>query len=251
MRETFFALWLLVPIVGYVLHVSTGDKLENRDRAAEIAAAADLDAESGNWSDAAAGYASALAKLPAGDQSRHTALSVALGRALVNAGDIVEGQEVLEKSIAALDAGGDGDGIVANSARAELAAASYFAAWFMRLEGGSAEEWTPETERARQLYRHLAETQEDGASESDGPHHRNLEATIRLAQMDLTELLAKPLPKNCPNCKNGLCKKKRKQSQSRCESQGNGKEKPEEQDVRKQIKKDSGAGIHSGFVDGS
>ena len=83
----------------------------------------------------------------------------------------------------------------------ELARSSYYAAWIMRLEGAAADEWKPEAERARQQFRLLAERAEDGKSQDAALFKRNLEATIRLEQMDLNTLLAKPLPKKCCNCK--------------------------------------------------
>ena len=59
---------------------------------------------------------------------------------------------------------------------------------------------------------------------------------IKLEQMDLSILQALPLPKNCPNCCNSLCQKKRDQRLSKCK---NGK-KPS--DARKQIKTDAAGG---------
>ena len=60
---------------------------------------------------------------------------------------------------------------------------------------------------------------EDAQDTDTGLFQRNLEATIRLEQMDLSTLLAKPLPKKCCNCKS-LSQRKRKQCQSQCKSAG-------------------------------
>jgi hypothetical protein len=92
----------------------------------------------------------------------------------------------------------------------------------MRLEGATAEEWTAETEHARQNFRLLAE-------EATGPalrvgYEKNLEATIRLERMDLSELQGLPLPKQCQGCKN--CSQK-------CRSQRASKNKePKEQEPK-------------------
>ncbi len=123
----------------------------------------------------------------------------------------------------------------------ELARSSYYAAWIMRLEGAAADEWKPEAERARQQFRLLAERAEDGKSQDAALFKRNLEATIRLEQMDLNTLLAKPLPKKCCNCKS-LSQRKRKQCQAQCKAAG---KKEDKQDIRKVIKQQqTGAGIN-------
>jgi hypothetical protein len=140
---------------------------------------------------------------------------------------------------------------IVEQATDELARSSYYAAWIMRLEGAAPDEWKPEAERARQQYRLLAERAESrlslressagGDAADAGLFKRNLEATIRLEQMDLSTLLARPLPKKCCNCKN-LSQRKRKQCQAQCKAGG---KKEDKQDIRKVIKKQqTGAGIN-------
>ncbi|MEN6451692.1 MAG: hypothetical protein ABFC96_14465, partial [Thermoguttaceae bacterium] len=124
-----------------------------------------------------------------------------------------------------------------NQAAGELAESSYYAAWIMRLEGATPDEWKPEAERARQQYRLLAERADVDKDATSELFQRNLEATIRLEQMDFNTLLAKPLPKKCCNCKN-LSQRKRKQCQSQCKKPGGKKEK----DARKEI--NNGAGLN-------
>src|SRR5262249_5114809 len=161
-------------------------------------------------------YTAALAALPDTSDERRHKLEVAAGHALVSSGSIVEGQEQLEKTLRALESEGRGETEVAVAARHELAASSYYAAWLMRLQGARPDEWKPEAERARQQFRLLAEgglgneqaariaagsLDEAHDSDSGSVFRQNLEATIRLERMDLGELLARPLPKNCPKCK--------------------------------------------------
>ena len=138
----------------------------------------------------------------------------------------------------------------ATAVRHEIAMTGYHTAWLMRLEGAAAEEWKPEAERARQHFRLLAE-QAKTAGDEPTAFHKNLEATIRLEQMDLSELRARPLPRRCPNpnrCRN-LSQRKRKQCQSRCNSPGKKKGKGKKKkkgpsDIRKKIKKQNGAGLN-------
>jgi hypothetical protein len=65
----------------------------------------------------------------------------------------------------------------------------------MRLEGLGRDEWEPEAEAARQTYKLLAE---DAARRGDpaaaARHREDLEASVRLARMDLSELQGLPLP---------------------------------------------------------
>ena len=245
-------LWLALPAVALAVHFGPGRAWLERDDAVALVREAKRLGEAGQWEEAAAKYTAALSALgegPAEDQQR---LEVALGTALVNSGSIIEGQERLEKTLVELNAAGSDSSPIAQSARYELATSSYYAAWIMRLEGATAEEWKAEAEVARQNFRLLAETATNSGSSDASPFERSLEATIRLEQMDLTELLAKPLPKNCPNCKQGLCQKKRKQCASRCKSDGKKPgEKKEDQDARKEVKKTNSAGLYSGSRQGS
>src|SRR5215470_19533545 len=73
-----------------------------------------------------------------------------------------------------------------------------------------------ETELARQNFRLLAEeSQKEPALRLD--YEKNLEATIRLERMDLSELQGLPLPKQCQGCKN--CSQKcRSQRASKCQN---------------------------------
>jgi hypothetical protein len=85
----------------------------------------------------------------------------------------------------------------------------------MRLEGAAREEWTAEAENARQHFRLLSEEHLKTEPALAKVHQENLEATIRLARMDLSELQGMPLPKNCQGCKN-VSQKCRSQREGQC-----------------------------------
>ncbi len=152
---------------------------------------------------------------------------------------MIEGQEQLQKLLTRLEANPDQDPELRKTVSAELAAASYYTAWVMRLEGATAEEWKPEAEQARQQFRLLAERAAAGGDVEAEALAKNLEATVRLEQMDLDTLKAKPLPKKCSGCKN-LSQRKRQQCQARSKGQA---KKPEE-DARKMIQKTNSAGLN-------
>ena len=79
--------------------------------------------------------------------------------------------------------------------RAALANARYYMTWLMRLEGAPRDDWEPEIEAARQTLRALAEEAVAAGIEDDAQRHRDdLEASIRLARMDLSDLQGLPLP---------------------------------------------------------
>jgi hypothetical protein len=76
----------------------------------------------------------------------------------------------------------------------------------MRLEGAPRQQWEPEIEGSRQLYRLLAEkTLEQGDTQAASQHQKDLEAAIRLARLDLSQLQALPLPSQCKGCCAGQC----------------------------------------------
>ena len=80
-------------------------------------------------------------------------------------------------------------------ARSTLANSQYYMTWLMRLEGLGREAWEPEVEAARQNYKLLAEEAEKrGDAAAAKKHREDLEASIRLARMDLSELQGLPLP---------------------------------------------------------
>ena len=86
-----------------------------------------------------------------------------------------------------------------DSARSALANSQYYMTWLMRLEGTDRTEWEPFIESSRQQYKLLAEngspdTLPEITKEAALEHLKNLEATIRLARLDLGDLQGLPLP---------------------------------------------------------
>lgn len=245
MRKKLTLCWLMIPVGLLALHFGPGQYYLAGDVAGGHARRAELAATEGRWEEAAVAYAEALADLPPENHEARHKLAVAQAKIQIKGGQMIAGQENLEALLEELEPGTERDGELARAVRHELATASYYAAWLMRLEGASPEEWKPETERARRQFRLLAERSEKNDVEAD-VFKRNLEAAIRLERMDLSELLAKPLPKDCPKCKN-LSQRKRKQCQSRCKEQakGKGKKKKKKEDARKKIKvENQGAGLN-------
>ena len=65
----------------------------------------------------------------------------------------------------------------------------------MRLEGKSKSQWEPEIESARQTFRMLAEdAKKAGNNDAAEQNQKDLESSVRLARMDLSDLQGLPLP---------------------------------------------------------
>jgi hypothetical protein len=130
------------------------------------------------------------------------------------------------------------DPAVLADARESLASAKYYMTWLMRLEGDPRTEWEPEIEGARQTYRLLAEqAQAHGDTKAVTKHKEDLEAAIRLARLDLSELQALPpairlarldlselqalpLPSQCKGCCSGQCNCKGGKGKAKSKSAG-------------------------------
>lgn len=222
--------WALVPVGVAALHMGPGQCLMKRDEAGAHIRTAGLAAATEDWITAADAYAQARDLLPETASAERLKLAIAEAKARVESGDFLEGARQFEELIARQEASGSPDSTVLKELRSELGEVAYLTAWMMRVEGAAPDEWKPETEKSRQQFRLLSETMADDADAES--FKKNLEAAIRLEQMDLSELLALPLPKKCcSNCK-GVCDQKRKQRMSQCN-------KPGEKDGREKIKTDS------------
>jgi len=225
-KKLLVTLWLLVPVFVLAFHYGPGQRSLVRERVGEKLKAA-LQAENAeDWSGAVAAYNEALSLLPAEQKELRFKVQRAHANARMYSGQLPEAITELEGLLAdmlRLNASPE----QSREVRATLGAAEYYAGWLMRLEGATPEEWLAETEQARQNFRLLAEqTQRSPAQSLE--YKKNLEATIRLERMDLSELQALPLPKQCQGCKN--CSQKcRSQRASKCKDP----KESEQKDARK------------------
>ncbi|HEV7869559.1 MAG TPA: hypothetical protein VGO90_17850 [Chthoniobacteraceae bacterium] len=202
MRKTILlCCWLLTPVALLAYHYGPGQLWLSRDEAGRhIAQAAQMEL-SENWTGAMAAYAEALTKLPASDQAERWKVRIAQAKARMQSGELPEAMADLDALLTELQKN-SGPAALIENVRADLGVAEYYAAWLMRLEGASTPEWTVEVENARQQFRLLAEEKLQTDPVAAKGYQENLEATIRLARMDLSELEGMPLPKFCQGCKN-------------------------------------------------
>jgi hypothetical protein len=227
----------MVPIGLIAYHYGPGQLRLARDRAARQLSAAHAAEAREDWHAAEAAYRAALNELPPQDVDARLATRLSHAKARTFLGEMPEAMQDVESLLD--DALRDsGNVALQDQIRSTAGTLHYYVAWLMRLEGAEAEEWTEQTEIARQHFRLLSERAAEARDASAQGHQKNLEAVIRLERMDLSELKGLPLPSEC-KC-NGNCAGK-------CRSQKQGRKTPKKpSDVRQEIKeeKNGGAGMN-------
>ena len=217
-KNILFCIWLSLPVVLLAYHYGPGQSRLALDRAArKIDEARALEAK-GDWDAALQAWSDALAAVPQDRSATRFQLRLAQARTRMYTGELPEAIADMQALLGEAE-NGRAERSLEREIRGTLAGAQYYAGWLMRLESAPAEEWLLPVEEARQHFRLLAE--ETRHSKAAVDYEKNLEATIRLERMDLSELQGLPLPAFCSACKN-VSQKCRSQRQSKCES------KPEE-----------------------
>ncbi|MFT6107935.1 MAG: hypothetical protein ACJA2W_000844 [Planctomycetota bacterium] len=204
MRKFLIGLWLLLPVAAWAYHEGPGQErmaLDATDAKLELAREA---AATGDWPGAITQFEAAIKELPALDTPERLAASrrirLSAAKAKLNASRLVEARDEIKDLVKEIseDKVAAGDPVQAallDEAREAHANAQYYWTWLMRLEGAPRTEWEPEVEVARQTYRLLAEEAEvRGESKMAVSLMEDLEATVKLARLDLEELQGLPLP---------------------------------------------------------
>jgi len=237
MRKLMMMLWLVVPIGMIAYHYGPGQVKLARDRAARQLAVAQAAEAREDWSAAQAAYREVLNNLPASDVDARLSTRLAAAKVRQYQGELPEAMVDVESLLdeAMRDSHNTA---LQDQIRATAGTMHYYVAWLLRLEGAEADEWTEHTEIARQHFRLLSEASASASDRTSAePNQKNLEAVIRLARMDLSELKGMPLPKECK----GNCN-----CSSKCRSQKQGRtkvpKKPEDarEEIQKQKKNNAG-----------
>jgi hypothetical protein len=233
MRALIVVGWLLVPVGFGIWHHGPGQERMQLDAVAKLLAAADGCVSDQEWAEAIEYYDEALKKLPADRVAE--ARRIRLERAKVQMkGQMLAGAYGALKALCEeLQADEMASPKVLAETRSALAQAHYYVAWLMRLEGEPREVWEPEIEAARQNYRLLAEQAQKSGDEKEAKKNaEDLEAAVRLARMDLSELQGLPLPSQCCGSCSGKCKGAGKRPGKNLGKGGGDKPKPREKDAR-------------------
>lgn len=195
MRALLLVGWLLVPLGVGIWHYGPGQERMLLDDAAGLLAEADGFAASGKWDAAVEKYDEALRLLPARGTQEVRQVRLQRAKAQMLARQLPQAHADLQSLVEELGSDRSADAELLADARSSFASAQYYMTWLMRLEGQPRELWEKEIESARQIYRLLAETAEaHGDATSARKNREDLEAAIRLARLDLSELQALPLP---------------------------------------------------------
>lgn len=195
MKKFLVLVWLLLPLPLVVLHFGRGQQWLALDRAHTLVRQGQLAERAEDWARADADYLEAARGIPPENRDLKLRLDLARIRTRYRMGD----------AVAAID---QSDKLVNDPALAamppefqresrELAGRiHYYAAWVMRLEGARRELWMEEAELSRQNFRLVAEkSSADGEREQAARQQENLESAVQLQRLSLTELMARPLPR--------------------------------------------------------
>ncbi len=210
-KNLLIFLWALAPVALLAYHFGPGQAgLAREEAKANIQAALDFEAKK-QWQQAIDSYNDALAALPDTETAKRQQLQLARANARIYVGELPEAMLSMEHLLDETARGDDSE--LESKIRSSLASAQYYTGWLMRLELAEKEEWKEPLEKARQNFRLLAEQTAKTDAKASEDHQKNLEAVVRLARMDLSEVQALPLPKKCEGNKN-VCSKCRGQKKS-------------------------------------
>ncbi len=195
MRTVLLVGWLMVPVAVAAWHYGPGQDLLRRDDAAKALAAAGQHVAAEEWAEAVEQYDEALRLLPGGHTRQRQRIRLEKAKAQMLASQLPRAHDDLKDLVEELQGEDRADAGLLAEARSALANSQYYMTWLMRLEGQPRDVWEPEVEAARQAYRLMAEQAESrGDGEAARKCREDLESTIRLARMDLSDLQALPLP---------------------------------------------------------
>ncbi len=195
MRILLIVAWLFVGLGGLIYHFGPGQDRMEMDRIDRIITNARHHVSEKNWEQAVEQYDTVLASLPAENKTQIHKVTLEKSKAQMMAKKLPEARKALETLLQDVRNNKEADAALVADVQATLANSQYYMTWLMRLEGLPEEQWKPEIEAARQHYTQLVNTaKKSGDKELLERSKEDLESSIRLARMDLSELQGLPLP---------------------------------------------------------
>ncbi len=195
MRKIVIPVWCMVPILVGAYHFGPGQEKLVLDEAATLLDVAGAHAKAEEWAMADQKYEEALELLPASEIATIRRATLEKAKAQMFISELPLAHRAVKGLVDELVEDTDADPELLADARSTLANSQYYMTWLMRLEGQPRERWEPEIEAARQTYRLLAEQADaDGDAAASAKNREDLESTIRLARMELSDLQGLPLP---------------------------------------------------------
>ena len=195
MRMSLLAAWAILPSGAWAYHEGPGQDQMALDQVDAVLREAHDYACDQQWASAIESYEKALKDLPKGNDVDSWRIRLERDKAQMLAKQLPQAHADLKQLVEDLLNDEKAEPALLAEARSTLANAQYYMTWLMRLEGAGREDWEPRIEAARQTLKLLAEeARKDGDREGVSKFREDLEAAVRLARMDLTELQGIPLP---------------------------------------------------------
>lgn len=193
MRKIFIFIWLLIPLGAAAYHFGPGQQNLKYDQVANHIDLAEQHLALEDFSAAVIEIDNAIGSLPTEDISKITKLRLKKAKAQMQCSQLPQAYKDLENMLSEMNS--DTDPKLIAETKSTLANAQYYITWLMRLEGHSRETWEPVIESSRQNFYSASEfARTQGNKKSADQLIQNLEASIKLARMDLEELQGLPLP---------------------------------------------------------
>ena len=193
MRKIFIFIWLLIPLGAAAYHFGPGQHNLKYDQVANHIDLAEQHMALEDFSAAVIELDNAIGSLPTEDISKITKLRLKKAKAQMQCSQLPQAYKDLENMLSEMNS--DTDPKLIAETKSTLANAQYYITWLMRLEGHSRETWDPVIESSRQNFYAASEfARTQGNKKSADQLIQNLEASIKLARMDLEELQGLPLP---------------------------------------------------------
>ena len=193
MRKFLIFIWLLVPLGAAAYHFGPGQQSIKIDQAATHIGLAEKHLINQEFAEAVIEFDEAISLLPKENISTNNRLRLEKAKAQMQCSQLPEAYKDLLSMLSALDENTEPQ-LIADT-KSTLANAQYYITWLMRLEGHSRDLWEPVIESSRQNYYAAAEfAKSEGNQQSADKLVENLEASIKLARIDLDELQGLPLP---------------------------------------------------------
>lgn len=195
MRILLIVGWLFVGLGGAIFHYGPGQKHLEVDEVNLVLNDARQCVANEQWTDAVDMFNTVLADLPEDKIAESRSVILEKAKCQMMAAKLPEARETLEGLLDDVRSDSTSDKKFKTEVQSALANSQYYMTWLMRLEGVPEEEWKPEIEAARQHYTQLTiDAKELGDEELLSRSAEDLESSVRLARMDLSELQGLPLP---------------------------------------------------------
>jgi len=162
-RKTLILLWMLFPVGVAAYHFNEGPKQVMRERAhARLVEIRKLErVDEPDWPDIITKYSELVQELPPDEDPLVIyEIQLAVCEARLEMLDLDLAIEDLTRLLQETAAAYGENAPITRGVREQLGKAHYYATWVLKTNGAAETEWRPFAERARQLFRYLAELED-------------------------------------------------------------------------------------------